>query len=152
MNPDVWRDLALLGQLDHVNRRRVSPLLARAAFQRRFKFPDRRIAWTPDRIEWQARAGLAAMSFDFEPTVAAIETLPDRRRRLRWPTIAFHLDRPCFRFGAVGSADGFRGFLTRALRANLRAPDPATVDHLSRLRAHGVITATLVDASNATRI
>jgi hypothetical protein len=29
-----------LGQLDHVNWRRVSPLLARAAFQRRFKFPD----------------------------------------------------------------------------------------------------------------
>jgi hypothetical protein len=31
------------------------------------------------------------MAFDFEPAVAAIETLPDRRRRLRWSTIAFHL-------------------------------------------------------------
>ena len=55
MTPDVGRDLSLLGQLDHANRRRVSPLLARAAFQRRFKFPDRGIARTPDRIEWQAR-------------------------------------------------------------------------------------------------
>jgi hypothetical protein len=32
-----------------------------------------------------------------------------------------------FRFGAVGSADGFRGFLPRALCADLRAHDPAAV-------------------------
>jgi hypothetical protein len=137
MNPDVGRDLPLLGQLDHVNWRRVSAFLARPAFQRRFQFPDRRLARTPDRIERDARAGLAAVAFNFEPAVSAIETLPDGRRRLRWPAIAFHLDRPCFRFGAVGSTDGFRGLFPRALRANLRAPYPGTEYHLSRFRAHG---------------
>jgi hypothetical protein len=34
MNPNVRRDLPLLRQLDHVNRRRISP--------RRLKFSDRR--------------------------------------------------------------------------------------------------------------
>jgi hypothetical protein len=48
-----------------MDRRRVSPL-----FERRFKFPDRRIARTPDRVERQARPSLAAMVFDFEPTGA----------------------------------------------------------------------------------
>ena len=70
MNPDVGRDLPLLGQLDHVNWRRVSAFLARPAFQRRLQFPDRRIARTPDRIERQARAGPAAIAFDLEPAVA----------------------------------------------------------------------------------
>ena len=87
MTPDVRCDLPLLGQLDHVTG--GAPFLARAAFQRRFKFPDRRIARTPDRIERQARAGLAAMAFNFKPAVSAIETLRDGWRRLRWPTIAF---------------------------------------------------------------
>ena len=69
MNPDVGRDLPLLGQLDHVNWRRVSVFLARPAFQRRLQFPDRRMART-DRIERQARAGPAAIAFDLEPAVA----------------------------------------------------------------------------------
>jgi hypothetical protein len=77
MNPDVTRDLPLLGQLDHVKWRRVSAFLARPAFQRRFQFPDRRIARTPDRIERDARACLTTVAFDFEPAVSAIETLPD---------------------------------------------------------------------------
>jgi hypothetical protein len=59
MHPDVRRDLTLLRQLEHVNRRRVSPFLARPAFQGRFQFPDRRIARAADRIERQAGAGLA---------------------------------------------------------------------------------------------
>ena len=120
MSPDVRCDLARFGQLDHVNWRRVSAFLARPAFQRRLQFPDRRIARTPDRIERQARAGIAAVAFDFEPAVSAIETLPDGRRRLRWPAIAFHLDRPRFR-GAVRSADGFRG-LSPAPSARIFAP------------------------------
>jgi hypothetical protein len=134
MHPNVRRDFPLLGQLDHVNWRRVPPLLARPAFQRRLQFPDRRIAQTPDRIERQARARLAAMAFNFEPAVSAIETLRDGRRRLRRPAITFHLDRPRFRFGAVGGTDGFRGLFPRALRPNRRAPYPGTEYQLSRFR------------------
>jgi hypothetical protein len=152
MHPNVRNDFALPREPDHVHRRRVSRRPARSAFQRRLQFPDRRIARTPDRIERDARSGLAAMAFNFKPAVSAIETLRDGRRRLGWPAKAFHLDRPCFRLSAVGSADGFRGFLAGTLRTDLRAPDPATVDHLSRLRAHGDITAALATASNATRI
>jgi hypothetical protein len=84
MHPGVRRDLALLRQLDHVHRRRVSPRPARSAFQRCLKFPDRRIARTPDRIERQADAGLAPLAHDLKPAVTAIEALRDRRRRLRW--------------------------------------------------------------------
>jgi hypothetical protein len=76
------------------------------------------------------------VAFDFQPAVAAIETLRDRRRRLRWSTIAFHLDRPRFRFGAIGSADSFRGLFPRALRANLCAPYPGAKYYLSRFGAH----------------
>jgi hypothetical protein len=48
MHPRVRRNLALLRQLDHVNRRRMSRRPARPAFQRRLKFPDRCIARTAD--------------------------------------------------------------------------------------------------------
>ena len=50
--------------------------------QRRFEFPNRCIAWTPDRVEWDARAGLAGVTFDFEPAVSAVEALRDGRRGL----------------------------------------------------------------------
>src|SRR5882724_10237953 len=70
-------------------------------------------------------------------SVSAIETLPDGRRRLRWPAIPFHLDRPCFRFGPVGSPVRFRSLFPRALRANLRAPYSGAKYHLSRFGAHG---------------
>jgi hypothetical protein len=40
----------------------------------------------------------------------------------------------------------------RSLRAYLRSDDPATIDRLSGLRAHGRITAGLAAAGNATRI
>jgi hypothetical protein len=71
------------------------------------------------------------MAFDLKPTIAAIEALPDGRRRLRRAAIALHLDRPCFGLGAVGLAYGFGSALARALGAYLRANDPATVDRLS---------------------
>jgi hypothetical protein len=106
MDPDLRRDLALLRQLDHMHRRRVSPLLARPAFQRRLKFPDRRIAGTPDRVERDAGAGLTAVAFDLKPAISAVEALRDGRRGLRGPAIALHLDRPCFGLGAVGLAYG----------------------------------------------
>jgi hypothetical protein len=46
MHPELRRDLARLGRLDHVHWRRISPFLAGSAFQRRFKLPDRRIPRT----------------------------------------------------------------------------------------------------------
>src|ERR1700730_7257685 len=51
MHPRVRRDLTLASQFDHVNGRRVPPFLTRSAFQRRFQFPDCRVARSPDRIE-----------------------------------------------------------------------------------------------------
>jgi hypothetical protein len=44
--------------------------------------PDWRIARTPDRIERQAGAALAALAHDLEPALTAVETLRDGRRRL----------------------------------------------------------------------
>ena len=40
-----------------------------------FKFPDRRIARPPDRIERDAGPRLTAMAFDLKPSVSAIEAL-----------------------------------------------------------------------------
>src|SRR5712675_2990031 len=105
MHPEIRRDLARPGQLDHVHRRLVAALAARAAFQRRLQFPDRRIARPADRVERQARAGLAAVAFDLEPAKPAIEALPDGRRRLRRPAKTLHADRPRLGLGAVGFAD-----------------------------------------------
>jgi hypothetical protein len=65
----IRRDLARLCRLDHVHRRRVAAFPARSAFQRRLKFPDRRIARSADGIEGQAGPRLAAMAF--EPAVSA---------------------------------------------------------------------------------
>jgi hypothetical protein len=72
-----------------------------------------------------------------KPAVSAVEALRDGRRRLRRPTEGFHLNRPCFRVGAVGLTGGFGSALARPLRAYLRGDDPAVVNHLTRLRAHG---------------
>jgi hypothetical protein len=72
MDPNVRRDLPLHRQLHHVHGRFVTARSARPAFQRRFKFPDRRIARTPDRVERQARAGFAVVAFDFEPAISAV--------------------------------------------------------------------------------
>jgi hypothetical protein len=71
MHPNIDRDLPLLRELDHVHGRRVSPFLARSAFQRRLKFPDRRIARTTDRIERNAGAGLTSMALDLRPVTQA---------------------------------------------------------------------------------
>ena len=67
MHPKVRRDLARLGQFDHVHRRSVAPLAARPAFQRCFKFSDWRIPRPADGIKWKAGAGLTAIAFDLEP-------------------------------------------------------------------------------------
>jgi hypothetical protein len=89
MNPDVGRDLPLLGQLDHVNWRRIG--LHDRHFNTASSYQigvlrGRRIA-----SRGIARACLAPMAFNFKPAASAIETLPDSRRRLRGPTLAFHL-------------------------------------------------------------
>jgi hypothetical protein len=48
-----------------------------------------------------------------------------------------------FRFGAVGFTDRLLCLFARAFRGHLRTDDPAAIDHLSRLRADGSITAAL---------
>jgi hypothetical protein len=87
-HPLARRDLLRLGQPDHVDRRRVTPLPARPAFQRGLQLPDRRVGRTPDRVERKAEARLAPEAFDLEPAEAAVQTLTDCRRRLRWSAIA----------------------------------------------------------------
>ena len=82
MNPGVRGDLPLIRKPDHVHRGRVSGRLARAAFERRFQLPDRRIARPADRVEPQAGARFAAMAHHLQPAISAIEALRDRRRRL----------------------------------------------------------------------
>ena len=67
MHTLVRRDLLRRGQLDHVHRRRVAAFPARSAFQRRLKFPDRRVTRTPDRIERDAGLGFLAVAHR-EPT------------------------------------------------------------------------------------
>jgi hypothetical protein len=64
MRPKVRRDLALRRQLDHVHPWRIARRPARPAFQRRLKFPDRRIARPAYGVERQAGAGLAPMALD----------------------------------------------------------------------------------------
>ena len=83
MYPQIRRDLARLGQLDHVHRRRIAAPPARPALQRGLELPERRVARPADRVERQACAGLAAVAFHFEPAEPAMEALRDRRRRLR---------------------------------------------------------------------
>ena len=51
MDPKVRRDLALAGQLYHVNGRRVAALPTGSAFQRRLELPDRCIPRPADRTE-----------------------------------------------------------------------------------------------------
>jgi hypothetical protein len=88
VSPDVRRYLELCRQLDHVHRWLVAARSARTATERSFKFPDRRIARPANGIKRDAGAGLTAVAFDFHPTIAAVKTLADRRRWLRWPAIA----------------------------------------------------------------
>src|SRR6478672_4681640 len=102
MYPSVGRDLLRFRQLDHVYRRRMASLAARAAFQRSLELPERSVFGAADGIERQARPRPAAIAFDFQPAEPAVETLPDRRRRLGGPAITFHADRPGLGFRAVG--------------------------------------------------
>ena len=88
MHPNVRRDFLRFGQLYHVDRRLVSPRSARSASERTFKLPDRRIARAANGIKWDAGAGLTSVTFDFEPTVTAVEALRYRWGRLCGPAVA----------------------------------------------------------------
>jgi hypothetical protein len=49
------------------------------------KFPDRRVARTPYRIERDAVACLTSMAFDLKPAVPATKALSDARRGCAGP-------------------------------------------------------------------
>src|SRR3954470_18061148 len=90
MYPTIGRNFPLLRQLDHVYGRLVALGTAGPAPERGFELPDRRVARTPNGIERNARASLAALAFDFQPTVTAVQALGYCRRRLRRTAEAFH--------------------------------------------------------------
>jgi hypothetical protein len=136
MHPGIRRDLPLLGQPDHMHRRRVAGRLAGPAFERRFQLPDRRIARPADRIERKAGAGFAAMTHDLEPAIAAIEALRDRGRWLRGAAETFHLFGPQQTFGGVGLTDRLAGLRPRTLGADPRAPDAIAKNPLSAAASH----------------
>ena len=87
----------------------TATLLARSAFQRGPELPDWRVSRPADGVERQARSRLAAVAFHIQPPKPAVEALPDRWRRLCWPAVAFHLNRPRVSFGTVCLTGGFLG-------------------------------------------
>jgi hypothetical protein len=152
MYPRVRRDFTLLRELDHMHGRRMSGCPARPAFQRRLKFPDRRIARASDGIERQTGARLTTLALDLKPAVAAVEALRDGRRGLGRAAEAFHLFRPQQTLGGIGLTGGFLGPLAGMLGTDFRAPHPITKNAPSGWSAHRDITAALAAAGNATRI
>jgi hypothetical protein len=75
----------------------------------------------------------------------AVQALPYRRGRLRRPTVALHVDRPCFSFGTIGLTDGLRSTFTGPLGANLGAGDPGYTRWLWMRRAETTTNFLLVD-------
>jgi hypothetical protein len=67
MHPKIRCDFALLRELDHVDAWRIARRPARPAFQRRFKFPDRRIAARANTgpsiqaLTWRQRTRISAL-------------------------------------------------------------------------------------------
>ena len=146
------RDLTLFGELNRVDRRGVSALFTRPAIQRRFKLPDRRVAWSLDRIKGNAGAGFTTIALDLEPAITAVQALSGCRRWLRRATEALHLFRPKRAFGGIRLTNGFPRPFTRMLGMDFRAADPITKNAPSRWTAHGTITSALAAAGNPTRI
>ena len=130
MHPKVRRDFPRFGQLYHVDRRLVSPRSARSASERTFKFPDRRIARTPGRIERDAGAGLTAIAFNFHPAVTAIEALLSSAKVAPARSNP-HTDRPCFGLGPISGADGLYSLFPCALGADFGAAEAATENDLA---------------------
>jgi hypothetical protein len=132
MHPLIRRDLLGRGQLDHV---------APAAHNGPFGMTGisvRSLAsiWEyPAAGGWHraaARPGLAAIAFDLDPAQAAVEALPDGRRRLRGSAVAFHLDRPRVGFGAICFTGGFICGFAGTPGADLRAHDLAAPDDIEK--------------------
>src|ERR1700722_2355577 len=87
-------------------------------------------------LKRNARLGLAPRAFDLKPCEPAIEAVRDCRRRLRRSAIAFHTNRPGFRFRPVGFAYGFFRYLASVLGANLGAFNAAAVNDLTGFGPH----------------
>jgi hypothetical protein len=111
MHPNIRRQLPLFRELDHPNRRRVAGPSARSAF-------------------------LTPTTFDLKPTKPTIDALLDCWRGLSRPAIRFHLERPCFRFSAIGLTGRLGGALSGALGPYFCPDDWAAVNRWARLGAH----------------
>jgi len=96
MHRRVRRDPPLLRQLDHVNGRRVSRCAVSGMIGILARPQVSRSACRADggRVERDAGLSFAAMAFDLQPPVTAVEVLRDCRRWLRRAAKAFHLFRP----------------------------------------------------------
>jgi hypothetical protein len=103
MHPQIRRNLPVLGQLDHVDRRRISAASAGPAFERCLPLPNGRMSRAPDCIERNAGFRLTPAALDLKPAETAIQALRYRWRRQRWSAVAFHAHRPRFCFGAIAS-------------------------------------------------
>ena len=74
---------------------------------------DRRGLWPPHDVERNGLMGVAAEAPHFEIEVAGIESIAERRRRLRRAAIAEHALVPRFAGKAVGFLAGSGGALSR---------------------------------------
>jgi hypothetical protein len=115
MHPKIRRDLALHRQLDHVNRRRMSKRTARPAFQRRLKFPDRRIARTADMFKRNAGACFAAVAFHLQPAVCVLEAYCEEV-----PGLSLYYPS---RSKSLPNLRAFVDFATKRMRRSFRAGD-----------------------------
>ena len=147
MHPFVGRDLALRRQLDHMHRWFVAARAAGSASKRSFELPDRGIARAPDRIKGYAGAGLTAVAFDFYPTVAAVETLRDRRQGLRWAAAPERgIDsvalRSARRLGCIAAGRSIARVHSNCLKS--RRPLKRRVEHISpSVRNRSILTSEL---------
>jgi hypothetical protein len=87
------------------------------------------------RMASSGRLARVLQAFDFQPAEPAVETLPDRRRRLGGP----NADRPGLGFRAVGIAKRLDRRFTGIFGADFRANDRTPIDRLPGFRAHGAI-------------
>jgi len=136
MHPLVRRDLPLLGQLDHSNRRLVTTCSAGSASERRLQLPDRRIPRPADSIQRHACPCLTSAALDLQPAITTVQALADCRRGLRRAAIAFHADGPCCRLSSICRPGGLPCLLAGCLGAHLRAHDPAAPYDFAGLGAH----------------
>ena len=75
MYPNVWRDFTLFRQLYHGDRRHVTSCAARPATERRFQFPNRRVAWSVDSIKRDARRKRSTLDRDSAKAKSEIQRI-----------------------------------------------------------------------------